>query len=559
MGKAVRTLRRSSSSSTSSVSSSNWLSLNEDVLKLVHSIQALSGKSTSEDHAEQDLDTRQLQLEITIQTIHERIASQLWEMIVAASSPSSPIITAASPDTSASNNIFHQLRVFRNYFLLGNGEFFKEFLRDMEDLRTKAASRFSMVTEHDLNNLLRRTIRKLSFVSDAEEKELLGFFRIKLLSNNANTSTTTTGANNNSTSNSKFVWPFTKEILDVPFGLEYTVSWPLDLVFGVDDLEMYNTLFSFLLYCRKTQDRLAKLLYIRHYSGKDADRFANASKNAHLQQLQRRMYFIRTMMANWVDSFWSFVQMDVVEVSFGRLIQTIENGSRVNANNDAEAGNSNGDGNANNGGATTADESTRHYPAPTLDQLIALHQQFLSTCVRGCFLETDSSSPNKSNSLWELIGRHIFAVLSICNEFCGLVERWVLDGAVMQSIDSTSSDTKAFENRLNELFTEFKSIVTFVFRTLSALKFSYNISTGNSSGSADSSGLPSKSTSSTSLASDEAALQAEQDMERRLRGLTLNMDGGVSHANGVEQVFGMELGQLLLRLDFNKWMSGLDE
>lgn len=80
---------------------------------------------------------------------------------------------------------------------------------------------------------------------------------------------------------------------------------------------------------------------------------------------------------------------------------------------------------------TTPPNDTDADTAPTLDTLIRLHTRFLTTCVRGCFLDP---------KLFGLIGKHVQKALETAESFAGIVEAVVrerVEGGVVGAYSET--------------------------------------------------------------------------------------------------------------------------
>lgn len=88
-------------------------------------------------------------------------------------------------------------------------------------------------------------------------------------------------------------------------GLQYTPEWPLDLIFSQQVLDKYNALFKFLFTLKRAQFLLQRAWLARY-----------CHKGTSALQLRSEMNFI-------IDNFITFLQVDVIECHFTRLVERI--------------------------------------------------------------------------------------------------------------------------------------------------------------------------------------------------------------------------------------------
>ncbi|CAG8637975.1 11639_t:CDS:2, partial [Gigaspora rosea] len=340
---------------------------------------------------------RQIELENVVTIIRDNVARWLWQVVL------------------TGDKIVECLEAFRNYFLLGQSDFALSLVEQFEKLTTSRSmtSRILMVREQELNSLLVRT----SVGTSAESDPAFEKFRFKLPTV-IDQKTTTTPSN-----------IFDSVILGVPLRLEYDIGWPLDLFVTAEDLDKYGNIFSFLLSLRRTQFRLQKvwthLAMIRKFGS--VDNKPSDDKNYHTLMPWK----IRASMMFFVDCLWGHIQMDIIESNFRTLVNRINISSthyRRQRENDEKT-------------HINESETFRDF-----EDIRIGHATYLGDLLRGCLLESRTCSETIKMSL------------NICDQVCGLLERW--NGGVI--------DDEKF-SQIAQLDNEFRKQVSFLFRTLSGI------------------------------------------------------------------------------------------
>lgn len=172
---------------------------------------------------------------------------------------------------SFNNNSFkHHMKLVRDFYLLGNGEFFKHFLNKMCSLSLKSL--------HSL-----RTI-KMEFISTAQDVKIhKSIYKMFCFSSMENDSSDTTWTN-----------------------LKITIEtkWPLQFIFTSSVQKNYLKLFAFLSRVKKVQINLHRI-----WSNKE-------SNSDHFDQLKTKLTFL-------IDTLYSYLQLDVIEDEYFLLSEKL--------------------------------------------------------------------------------------------------------------------------------------------------------------------------------------------------------------------------------------------
>ncbi|KAJ3277236.1 Gamma-tubulin complex component 4 [Borealophlyctis nickersoniae] len=141
---------------------------------------------------------RPLEFASVIARIKKDVASTLWDVVV------------------MNEHLMSHLTAFRNFYLLGNGSFWVDFIEECDELRSRAAARLALVTEHDLNRAFKRVLRKTS-PQDVDLAVDRLQFKIE--------------------KTEPAVSSLSETLIGLPIRLEYHVEWPLDLIFTRNDID----------------------------------------------------------------------------------------------------------------------------------------------------------------------------------------------------------------------------------------------------------------------------------------------------------------------------------
>ncbi|KAL3285905.1 hypothetical protein HHI36_000423 [Cryptolaemus montrouzieri] len=181
-------------------------------------------------------------------------------------------------------NIKEHLQLIRDFYALGRGELFQQFMMAVEK-----HSQDSMF-DHDLVNL--------NFLFMESAKKLYGendtsYRRFELV--------TTEG--DMLTSN---LWSRLE--------LNFDIKWPLHIVFHPKAMALYKKLFSYLLRFKKTQMNLHRLWQIQ-VCGK--------------LKIDRRLWTLRHNLMFLIDTLHYYLQVDVIEANFSILEKAILNANEL--------------------------------------------------------------------------------------------------------------------------------------------------------------------------------------------------------------------------------------
>ncbi|XP_049812910.1 gamma-tubulin complex component 4 isoform X2 [Schistocerca nitens] len=194
----------------------------------------------------------------------ETFVSHLWELAV------------------EDMKLFLQLKLIKDFFLLGRGELFAEFMHQAESILDKVPSRTS---KRDVNRAFQVAAQKVLMTDEAALDKFYFFLPgraegVEIKGNG---------------------W----ELLS----LKYKVDWPLHLMFTDEVLRNYDRLFSFLLHVKKTQYDLHHI-WNDHMSIKNM----NYKSKTALWQLRNNLMFV-------VDNLQYYLQVDVLESQY-TILQT---------------------------------------------------------------------------------------------------------------------------------------------------------------------------------------------------------------------------------------------
>ena len=174
-----------------------------------------------------------------------------------------------------------QLKLIKDFYLLGRGELFYEFIKALKPLHT------NIVTENTIRDINRAFQVAATSVNIHEEVELFSFDMVKEEIDSFNYS-------------SKSFFSF--------LTLCYKIKWPLHLLFSPKVLEKYNELFRFLIRLKTTQYDL-HLVWCHHREEK-------VQRNSELLQFRNKLMFI-------IDNLQYYLQVDVLESQFSIMMEKI--------------------------------------------------------------------------------------------------------------------------------------------------------------------------------------------------------------------------------------------
>ncbi|XP_058057258.1 gamma-tubulin complex component 4 homolog [Anopheles bellator] len=184
-------------------------------------------------------------------------------------------------------DLVRQLRLMKDFFLLGRGELFFEFLEQTQSLKLLIGREITDGTTRDLNRALQLAATSLNVGEDIEQ------FSFELPGNEELES---------------FCYESKSAIGHIV--LKYKVQWPLHLLFSPKVLDRYNEMFRFLLRIKKLQHDLGQLWSYQ--------REKRIKHNQDLVQLRNKLMFL-------VNNLQYYLQVDVLESQFALLMATVTN------------------------------------------------------------------------------------------------------------------------------------------------------------------------------------------------------------------------------------------
>lgn len=174
-----------------------------------------------------------------------------------------------------------QLKLIKDFYLLGRGELFYEFIKAVKPLYT------NLITENTVRNINRCFQVAAASVSIHDEVELFSFDMVKEEIDSFNY-------------DSRGFFSF--------LILRYKIKWPLHLLFSPKVLDKYNDLFRFLIRIKKIQYDL-HLVWCHHREEK-------VQRNSELLQFRNKLMFL-------VDNLQYYLQVDVLESQFSIMMDKI--------------------------------------------------------------------------------------------------------------------------------------------------------------------------------------------------------------------------------------------
>lgn len=190
------------------------------------------------------------------------------------------------------SDLLHQLKLIKDFFLLGRGDQFEEFIKECRMLSGK---NHLALHPKDLNRAFQMAAQSLNIGDDLDQFSFCGSSEL-----GGGAAAATTNESHNQTIN-------VDESLH-HISMRYKVKWPLHMIFSAGVMERYNEIFRFLLRIKKAQHDL-QLVWTRHREQKmDLTHLAVQFRN-------KLMFFI--------DNMFMYLQVDVVESRFSALIAAI--------------------------------------------------------------------------------------------------------------------------------------------------------------------------------------------------------------------------------------------
>ena len=175
-----------------------------------------------------------------------------------------------------------QLRLIKDFYLLGRGELFYEFIKALKPFY---ANLINDNTIRDINRVFHVAANSVNIHDDVE------LFTFDMARQEENDS-----------------YSFDNRGLFDVLILRYKIKWPLHLLFSPKVLEMYNELFRFLIRIKKMQHDL-HVVWSHH-------RETKVERSNELLQLRNKLMFV-------TDNLQYYLQVDVLESQFSIMMEKI--------------------------------------------------------------------------------------------------------------------------------------------------------------------------------------------------------------------------------------------
>lgn len=181
-------------------------------------------------------------------------------------------------------DLVNQLRLIKDFYLLGRGELFLEFVKQISSISKK------LINESTIGDVNRAFQLSANSINISDQIEQFSFMISKVGEDDSF-----------NYENDGFITFLT---------LKYKVKWPLHLLFSPKVLEKYNEIFRFFLRIKKSQYDL-QMVWCHH-------RECKIKSNSELVQFRNKLMFL-------VDNLQYYLQVDVLESQFSILLSTIKN------------------------------------------------------------------------------------------------------------------------------------------------------------------------------------------------------------------------------------------
>ncbi|XP_062595153.1 gamma-tubulin complex component 4-like isoform X2 [Saccostrea cucullata] len=190
-------------------------------------------------------------------------------------------------------NLAAELRIIKDFFLLGRGELFLAFIDQTQTLLRGPPVN---TTEHDVNMAFHQAARNVLI----DDESLLQRFHLGVQFKGSD-------KKSDSSSSSQSVESGWNSL-----SLSYTVQWPLHILLTPSILEKYNRLFGFLMAVKRAQ------IDIQHCWTLQMQYKQKPSNPEEVAKWQ-----LRTHMAFLVDNLQYYLQVDVIESQFSTFMEKI--------------------------------------------------------------------------------------------------------------------------------------------------------------------------------------------------------------------------------------------
>ncbi|XP_064620606.1 gamma-tubulin complex component 4-like [Lineus longissimus] len=225
------------------------------------------------------------EFEECIDRIRTCVAEHLWKLVVEES------------------NLFEQLKILKDFLLLGRGELFLAFIDQAKHLLKMPPT---STTQHDVNVAFNQAAHNVLLDDD----DLLQKFQMIV---DVKAAPPKKQIKPDITSEISQFGPPTAETGWSSLRLDYNVEWPLHILFTPGVLDKYNTLFRFLLAVKRVQLALQQCWSLQMQEKRSKSSDQSAAK-----------WLLRTHMAFLVDNLQYYLQVDVIESQYSVLLEKIQ-------------------------------------------------------------------------------------------------------------------------------------------------------------------------------------------------------------------------------------------
>ncbi|KAI9286619.1 gamma-tubulin complex component protein [Umbelopsis sp. AD052] len=282
------------------------------------------------------------------------------------------------------HDILRYLESFKDFYLLGQGDFARNLIDECDQLATADANtdRRHRYGRRQLDALL----HKAQFGCLCEDSPELARYSLRV------------------TKQVETDQLFSFFLLNgTPCSLKYHYRWPLNLFLTTADMNHYDAMWEFLISLKKVQSKLNSLWIVLRggWSSGSTSRREDEYEDGpwsvdSMKQRERLVWRVRSKMLFWIDALWCHVQNDIINPSYTSFIDSIRPSleKRVVGLDDA----------------MEEDSHSSAVEALDFEQIQKAHKVYLTRLFRGCLLESTSSSERMS------------AILQICLEYCQVIK-----------------------------------------------------------------------------------------------------------------------------------------
>lgn len=185
-------------------------------------------------------------------------------------------------------DLVQQLKLIKDFYLIGRGELFLEFIKQTCTL--KSTGRVNEKIVRDITKAFQSAAHSVNVIDDLEQFSL-----------------TIPIADEYDSSISTYDYDYNDYLQFIE--LKYKVKWPLQLLFSPKVIDRYNDMFRFLLQIKKVQYEL-HMVWCQHREQK-------LTKNYELRQFRHKLMYL-------IDNLQYYLQVDVLEDQFSILMNAVQ-------------------------------------------------------------------------------------------------------------------------------------------------------------------------------------------------------------------------------------------